>query len=61
MSFWIPAGLLALLCLVTLVYPLLRKPRKNEAVNSADRGEFERNVYRDLFAEVDRDQARGCP
>lgn len=59
MSFWIPAGLLALLCLVTLVYPLLRKPRKNEAVNSADRGEFERNVYRDLFAEVDRDQARG--
>lgn len=59
MSFWIPAGLLVLVCLATLLYPLLRKARSEDAIKPADRGAYERNVYSDLFAEVERDQGRG--
>jgi cytochrome c-type biogenesis protein CcmH len=59
LSFWIPAGLLVLVSLATLLYPLLRKARSARASKPTDRGSYERNVYRDLFSEIERDQARG--
>lgn len=53
-EFYLAAGILTLASLAILVYPLLKKSNA-----SANRADYDMNVYRDQLAEVDKDVQRG--
>jgi cytochrome c-type biogenesis protein CcmH len=53
---WLFCAALTLLVLAVLLWPLLRRERDSE---TADRGAYDRTVFRDQLSELDRDVARG--
>lgn len=55
MSLWLVLGFLTLAAIAAIVWPLLR-PRR---APGADRGAFDRGIYRDQLAELVRDVERG--
>ena len=54
MTFWLLAGGLSALAIALLLWPLLRRP-----AGAAPRQVYDRNVYRDQLAEVEREAAEG--
>jgi cytochrome c-type biogenesis protein CcmH len=54
MMFWVFAALFSLLALALILLPALRRPPA-----LAGRGAYDRAVYRDQLAELERDRARG--
>ncbi len=53
---WVFAAVLTFVVLAILLLPLLRG---REAVGADDRNAYDRTVFRDQLAELDRDLARG--
>ena len=56
---WIVAGVLTLVTLGALIYPLTRRASGKGASIARERAEFDITVYKDQLLEVDRDLERG--
>ena len=56
---WIAAGVLTLVTLGALIYPLTRRASGKGASIARERAEFDITVYKDQLLEVDRDLERG--